>query len=468
MGRVVLLVLKVTLVGTGLLGLALGVVVVLTDPKPKTLAERAWRSITAMSERRASPPSDGGGAVVSEEKLPPFSDVIFDDSGYGQAVTLSAPIANPTSLTNPASLSEIRDSVRGRGRRGIAYFEGKLAALPPDDPASSYHARQLQTLIGTFLMYEGRWDEASARFAKAQAVDPVRSGSFGTNLEALRGVAAAKTWRDRELRGLLQRIELHLPPGPRRRPPAALRLSGGDRALHPLPPAEAGGPGGPVAAQCRLHDPGGVSGGGPLRVPPAAGPARRAEGRHAGADDQRGVPRRAQHAGRVHVRRLPGRRLRWRRPPGPLHAHDRPGTRGIAAAQPRQRHFRGPLRAGRPGRSGPVPERLPRRLRQRRRPRHPDAPGRLGIPDADVATAQPRRWHLRRRHPGCRPRRPDRFAGGRLGRLRQRWACRPLRRRRVPRRAPRPAQPRAALPQPRGRGLRRRFRSGRRDQRTVR
>ena len=63
---------------------------------------------------------------------------------------------------------------------------------------------------------------------------------------------------------------------------------------------------------------------------------------------------------------------------------------------------------------------VPRRLRQRRRPRHPDPPGCLGIPPADVAPAEPRRRDLRRRNPRRPPRRPDRHPGGRLGRLRQR------------------------------------------------
>ena len=57
-----------------------------------------------------------------------------------------------------------------------------------------------------------------------------------------------------------------------------------------------------------------------------------------------------------------------------------------------------------------VAERHPCRLRQRRRPRHPDAPRRLGVAAADVALAQPRRRHLRGRHRRRRPERADRHA----------------------------------------------------------
>ncbi len=60
------------------------------------------------------------------EEVPPFSDITFDDSGYATAIRFSKPIADP------ASLAQVRDSVVGRSGRGIAYLEGKLAALPPD------------------------------------------------------------------------------------------------------------------------------------------------------------------------------------------------------------------------------------------------------------------------------------------------------------------------------------------------
>ena len=60
----------------------------------------------------------------------PDWDDRFDDSGYATAIRFSKPI------TDPASLAQIRDSVVGRGRRGIAYLEDKLASLPPGDPAT--------------------------------------------------------------------------------------------------------------------------------------------------------------------------------------------------------------------------------------------------------------------------------------------------------------------------------------------
>jgi hypothetical protein len=78
---------------------------------------------------------------VSAEEVPPFSDITFDDSGYAAAIRFSKPIADP------ASLAEIRDSVVGRGRRGIAYLETKLAGLSPGDPATPSTAADIHQIL---------------------------------------------------------------------------------------------------------------------------------------------------------------------------------------------------------------------------------------------------------------------------------------------------------------------------------
>ena len=100
--------------------------------------------------------------------MPLFSDITFDDSGYATAIRFSKPIADPTSL------SQIRDSVVGRGGRGIAYLEAKLAALPPADPATPRRRANLHQIIASLLMYEGRWDEASS--ASPRPRPPIRPG----------------------------------------------------------------------------------------------------------------------------------------------------------------------------------------------------------------------------------------------------------------------------------------------------
>ncbi len=116
----------------------------------------------------------------------PAWDDWFDDSGYPAAIRFSMPI------DNPASLAQVRDSVVGRGRRGIAYLQTKLASLPPGAPATPSTAADLHLLLGSLLMTEGQWIEASEQFALAQTADPARPALFRAKLDALRGVAALR------------------------------------------------------------------------------------------------------------------------------------------------------------------------------------------------------------------------------------------------------------------------------------
>ena len=324
-------------------------------------------------QRHRSRPSAG------DEAVPPFSDITFDDSGYATAIRFSKPDRRPDVAGADRRLG------RGPGPPGDRVPGGQArqpAAGRSGDPFDGGQHPPADRLAATCTRANGT--EASAQFALAQTADPARSALFRANLDALRGVAALRRGEIENCVACCNESSCIFPLAA-----AAVhrRTSGSREAIEHFTRylrAAAGGPGGPVAPERRLHDAGRVPGRCPRRLPPAAGPVRRGGGRPA-ADGQRGVPRRAQRAGRVDGRRLPGRRLRRRRPAGRLHAHDRPRARGPAAAQPRRRHVRGRLGPGRPHRPGPVAERLPRRLRQRRRTRHPDAPRRLGGPPADVA-----------------------------------------------------------------------------------
>jgi hypothetical protein len=169
----------------GLAVLSLGAALVLTDAEPATLLVRARRWLAARSRRSTSPPPVAPIAV-GDEKVPPFSDIAFDDSGYSTAIRFSKPIADP------ASLAQIGESVVGRAHRGIEYLEGKLAGLPPGDPATPSTAANIHLLIGSLRMHEGEWALASAEFARAQTDDPARSALFRANMDALRGVAALR------------------------------------------------------------------------------------------------------------------------------------------------------------------------------------------------------------------------------------------------------------------------------------
>ncbi|MDR3622159.1 MAG: FG-GAP-like repeat-containing protein [Paludisphaera borealis] len=173
--------LKVLLAGIVLVATCLGAAVALTDPMPATLPGRAWAWMSARPARASAPPQ--ARAARADDTAPPvFSDVAFDDSGYASAIRFSGPIADPSSL------QQIRESVVGRGRRGVAYLEAKLAELKPGDPS----AAKVRMLLGSIWMYEGEWDEAGRQFARAQTDDPKASTLARANLDALRGIAALR------------------------------------------------------------------------------------------------------------------------------------------------------------------------------------------------------------------------------------------------------------------------------------
>ena len=446
--------LKFTLIGVGLFALSLGASLALTDREPATLPLRARRWLASRPWRSSSAPP-AAPSTVSSEPIPPFSDITFDDSGYATAHPLLEADRRPGVA---GSRSGTRSS--GRGRRGIAYLEAKLAALPPGDPATPVDdGRTSSLLIASLLMYEGDGPRRAQHFALAQTADPARPALFRANMDALRGVAALRRGEVENCVACCNESSCIFPLAA-----AAVhrRTAGSREAIEHFTrylQTAAGRPGSPVALERRLHDPGRVPGGRSRRVPPAAGPVRRG-GRRPAPDGQRGVQGRAQRAGRVDGRRVPGRRLRRRRPAGRLHAHDRPRARGTAScATAATARFEDVSDAA--GLADQV-------LSLNACHADFDNDGALDILMLRGAWEVPRRMSLLRnrggglrgRHPGRRPRRADRHPGGRLGRLRQRRPCRPVRRRRVRPQTPRPAQPGPALPQPRRRHLRGRRRRG--------
>ena len=120
-------VLKFVPIGMGLAALSVAASVFLTDSDRGTLPMRAHRWFADWSWRSSSPAQ----STITEKKVRADWDEAFDDSGYATAFRFSKPIADPTSL------SQMRDSVVGRGSRGIAYLERKLADLNPSRPGHS-------------------------------------------------------------------------------------------------------------------------------------------------------------------------------------------------------------------------------------------------------------------------------------------------------------------------------------------
>ena len=152
------------------------------------------------------------------------------------------------------SISSARRS-RGERRRGIRYLQDILPRVSPDDPTAPRQIAGLHRSIGGLYMYEGDFANASREFAAARDAEGTMGAELAASYEALLGMAALAAGRDRELRRLLQRGELHLPARRRGQStagrPAHARRSG---TSPPTSKKRPGGPRRPLAAERRLHD----------------------------------------------------------------------------------------------------------------------------------------------------------------------------------------------------------------------
>jgi hypothetical protein len=113
--------------------------------------------------------SEGREAAASKSAEPKGRPVVYDivldkfeDGGYSTAIGFMAPIRDR------ASLAEIRESVRGRGRRGISALRAKYDQLKPDSPPSQEKV-SLEQSIGLLYMYDGKFLEAASWLEKALA-----------------------------------------------------------------------------------------------------------------------------------------------------------------------------------------------------------------------------------------------------------------------------------------------------------
>ena len=186
-------------------------------------------------------------------------------------------------IADPSSLAQMRESVMGRGRRGIEYLQGLLAkinARRSGEPGRDGRHRPRHRLA----------DDARGSMVRGERAlrcgpdrRPVASGPVPGETGRLAGRRRAAARRDRELRGLLQRGELHLsrspPPPSIAAPPARARRSSTSRATCDSSPEDLGVQWLLNVAYMTLGEyPDGV----PPELPPAAGPVRR------GAETTRG------------------------------------------------------------------------------------------------------------------------------------------------------------------------------------
>jgi hypothetical protein len=187
--------LKSVLAAMFCLGIAAGVVTILVRPEllPGRPGDRASHSGRGATQKAIS---DRGGAVKpgADPAQPVTFDVIldrFEDGGYETAIQFAAPIRDP------ASLQELRESVRGRGRRGIAALKAKYERLHfGRRPTGEQRLEQIGLLrsIGFLYMYEGSFLEAASWLEQAleAARDPDLPAAVRLRLMAVLGIVAMR------------------------------------------------------------------------------------------------------------------------------------------------------------------------------------------------------------------------------------------------------------------------------------
>jgi hypothetical protein len=142
------------------------------------------------------PPGAGqpGLQASDEQEQPARFNVIldgFEDGGFTTARRFMAPIHDP------ASLEELREAVRGRGKRGIAELSAKYDGLKLDSPPTREQTLEklsLEHSLGLLYMYEGKFLEAASWIQKARdaAKPPYVDSTVRANLTALMGIVAMR------------------------------------------------------------------------------------------------------------------------------------------------------------------------------------------------------------------------------------------------------------------------------------
>jgi len=154
------------LVGLFCVGVAAGAVTWLLN-----LAPGAWRPAERPRRTSAGTGAGRGGRQASqaadEQKRASVYFIAldtFEDGGFSTAFRFQAPIHDL------GSLDELREAVRGRGRRGISALKGQHEQLRLDSPPTLEQTLKkvsLEQSIGFLYMYEGKFPEAASWLEKA-------------------------------------------------------------------------------------------------------------------------------------------------------------------------------------------------------------------------------------------------------------------------------------------------------------
>ena len=115
----------------------------------------------------------------------------FQDGGYKTAMAFAAPIRDLTSL------QQLRESVRGRGRRGLTELRRVYDSLHLDTPPTKQQLIEkasLEQSIGFLHMYEGQFLEAASWLEKslASCQGPEFPAATRSRLKAVLGIVAMR------------------------------------------------------------------------------------------------------------------------------------------------------------------------------------------------------------------------------------------------------------------------------------
>ncbi|MHB1560339.1 MAG: CRTAC1 family protein [Isosphaeraceae bacterium] len=173
------------------LGVAGTAAVVLVNPE---LLRWGSNDRPGRHERARAVADSDAAQTTAEPAQKAVYDIIpsrFEDGGYETAVRHAAPIRDP------GSLQELRESVRGRGRRGIAALKKEFEQLRPGPHPTKDQLVQkvaLEQSIGFLYMYEGNFLEATGWLGQAleDARDPQVPAQVRQRLMVVLGIVAMR------------------------------------------------------------------------------------------------------------------------------------------------------------------------------------------------------------------------------------------------------------------------------------
>jgi hypothetical protein len=174
-------------------GIAVAAVIWLLDLAPGT-SRQAGRPVRTNEPRDTSRTGPDIAATTDAPKQAVVYDIVletFEDGGYSTATKFMAPVRDL------GSLQELREAVRGRGRRGILTQRARLEQLQLGSPPSREQLIKklaLQQSIGFLYMYEGKFLECAQWLERALETSqaPGLPSEARARLTAVLGIVAMR------------------------------------------------------------------------------------------------------------------------------------------------------------------------------------------------------------------------------------------------------------------------------------